>query len=420
MNQFKLFASGLSPDVDEDTLMRHVERVDKSIRVKAVIIMRDHQTFRSKGFGILELPSQDECDKALRALNYTEVLGNEICLCPYRPGGMRDKVSSNLFVKNLPGETKSADLYHTFAGFGRIFSARVKYNPNGTCKGYGYVQYESKDDADKALNAMNGETFKGSKITVEHFLASGARTASFMKYNNLFVKNVPRKFTDKDLIGLFKPHGEIVSAVVIKESPDALENKGFGFVCFKNAEDAKNAEEKLKNLSIEGQNLFICRALPKEERRKQLREERLKAFRDCNLYVKELPEDVTDEKLKAAFEVFGKVVSARVMLERRQNLETGDTEMKSRGFGFVCFNDKQEASAALMAASSQPILGRSLYVVIAEKKEDRLARMASPFPMPFSGPRPAGVFPMYGMPPYGFPGPYAPPRLRRPRNVLTP
>lgn len=61
MNQFKLFASGLSPDVDEDTLMKHVERVDKSIRVKAVIIMRDHQTFRSKGFGILEFPSQDEC-----------------------------------------------------------------------------------------------------------------------------------------------------------------------------------------------------------------------------------------------------------------------------------------------------------------------------------------------------------------------
>lgn len=333
---------------------------------------------------------------------------------------MRDKVSSNLFVKNLPGETKSADLHQAFAGFGKVFSARVKYNPNGTCKGYGYVQYENKDGADKALNEMNGKIFKGSKITVEHFLASGARTASFMKYNNLFVKNIPRKFTDQDLISLFKPHGEIVSAVVIKESPDAPGNKGFGFVCFKSAEDAKNAEEKLKNFSIEGQNLFVCRALPKEERRKQLREERLKAFKDCNLYVKELPEDATDETLKAAFEVFGKVVSARVMLERRQNLETGDTEMKSRGFGFVCFGDKQGASAALVAASSQPILGRTLYVAVAEKKEDRIARMAGPFPMPFSGPRPAGVFPMYGMPPYGFPGPYAPPRLRRPRNVLAP
>jgi RNA recognition motif-containing protein len=61
IGSFKLFASGLSSDVDEDTLMRHIERVDKSIRAKTIIIMRDHQTFRSKGFAILEFPNQDEC-----------------------------------------------------------------------------------------------------------------------------------------------------------------------------------------------------------------------------------------------------------------------------------------------------------------------------------------------------------------------
>jgi len=356
-------------------------------------------------------------EKALRTLNYTEILGNELNLCPFRAGGMRDKTSSNLFIKNLPGGTKSIDLYQAFIPYGKIFSARVKYNPNGTCKGYGYVQYEIKEDADNALESMNGKTFKGSEIIVERFIASGSRTASFMKYNNLFVKNVPKRFTDKDLVNLFKSHGEIISAVVIKESPDASVNKGFGFVCFKRAEDARNAEEKLKDLIIEGQNLFVCRALPKEERRKQLREERLKAFKDCNLYMKELPEDTTDEKLKEAFEVFGKVLSARVMLERRQNLETGETEMKSRGFGFVCFSDRQGANAALMAAPSQPILGRMLYVAVAEKKEDRLARISTPFPMPFPGPRPPGAIQMYSIPSYSYPGPYLPVRPRRPRNV---
>jgi len=426
MNQFKLFASGLSPDADEDTLSKHIERVDKSIRVKGISIIRDHQTFRSKGFATLEFGNQEECkicgnlvgEKALRTLNYTEVLGNELNLCPYRPGGVRDKTASNLFIKNLSGDTKSVDLYQLFAPFGRIFSAKVKYNPNGTCKGYGYVQYETKEEADKALETMNGKTYKNTKIAVEHFLASGARVASFMKYNNLFVKNIPKTFTQKELMTLFEPHGEIISAVVIKESPDAPSNRGFGFVCFKKGEDAKSAEEKLKDLIIEGQNLFVCRALPKEERRKQLREERLKAFKDCNLYVKELPEDITDEKLKAAFEEFGKVVSARVMLERRQNLETGETEMKSRGFGFVCFNDKQAANAALIAASSQPVLGRMLYVAIAEKKEDRLARIIATFQIPFSGPRSGGMFPMYGMPHYPLPGPFPQPRARRPRNVF--
>lgn len=356
-------------------------------------------------------------DKALKVLNYTEVLGNELNLCPYRPGKVKNKTAGNLFIKNLPGDTKSSDIYQLFEPYGEIFSCKVKYNPNGTCKGYGYVQYENKEDADKAIADMNKKTFKGTKIVVEPFIASEARTASFMKYNNLFVKNIPKRFVDKDLVNLFEAHGEIISAVVIKESPDAKENKGFGFVCFKKAEDAKSAEEKLNGLTIEGQNLYVCRALPKEERRKQLREERLKAFKDCNLYVKELPEDTTDEKLKTAFSAFGKVISARVMLERRQNLETGTTEMKSRGFGFVCFSNKQEASAALMAASTQPILGRMLYVAIAEKKEDRHARITGPFPMPFHGPRPTGMYPMYGMPPYGYPVPYTQLRPRRPRNV---
>lgn len=62
MNQYKLFVSGLSQDVDEEILTKHIERVNKSIRVKGIIIMRDYQTFRSKGSAILEFASQDDCN----------------------------------------------------------------------------------------------------------------------------------------------------------------------------------------------------------------------------------------------------------------------------------------------------------------------------------------------------------------------
>lgn len=61
MNQFKLFASGLSQDVDEDILIKHIERVDKSIKAKTIIIMRDYQAFRSKGMAIIEFFNQDDC-----------------------------------------------------------------------------------------------------------------------------------------------------------------------------------------------------------------------------------------------------------------------------------------------------------------------------------------------------------------------
>lgn len=355
-------------------------------------------------------------DRALKVLNYVDMFGNELQLCPFRSGGIRDKVTGNLFIRGLPGDTKSIDLHQFFAPFGKIFSCRVKYNINGKCKGYGYVQYETKEAADKAMVECNHKPFKNSTITVEPFKASESRTASFMNYNNLFVKNLPKRFTGKDIIALFKTYGEIVSAVVIKEYPDAPENRGFGFVCFKKAEDAKSAEEKLNGLIIEGKSLHVCRALPKDEHKRKLREERLKAFKDCNLYVKELPEDVDDEKLKEAFSEFGKVVSARVMLEKRQDLGTGKTAMGSRGFGFVCFNTKEEANNAILAAPTRQILGRTLYVAIAERKEDRQARMSA---MMFHGPRP-GMYPVYGVPPpYGLPNVFPPSRPRKQRQVMV-
>lgn len=321
-------------------------------------------------------------------------------MCPFRPGGVRDKITGNLFVRGLPEDCKSIDLYRLFADCGKIFSCRVKYNPNGKCKGYGYVQYDNKEDADKAISEMNGKPFKNGKLMVEPFKSSSSRVASFMNYNNLFIKNVPKKYAAKDVIDLFAAYGEIVSAVVIKEHPDAAENKGFGFVCFKKAEDAKNAETKLNKLILEGKNLYVCRALPKDEHKRQLREDRLRIFKDCNLYVKELPEDIDNDKLKEAFSEFGKVVSAIVMLEKKQNLSTGLIEMKSRGFGFVCFSNREEAARAVIEAPTKQIFGRVLYVAIAEKKEDRFARMSV---MHFPGPRP-GMFPPFGIS-YGFPLP---------------
>ena len=324
-------------------------------------------------------------------MNFTELKGNELIVSWYKQGGVKDKVSGNVFVKGLSADTKSKDLHAFFSAFGNVFSCRVKYAPNGKCKGYGYVQFETKEIAQKVISEANDKAFKGSKISISPFLSRENRSSSFNIQNNLFVKNIPKSYTNEDLKRLFAGYGEILSAVAIKETMDAKENKGFGFICFKNQADAKKAEEKMKNTQVEGQMLYICQALSKIERKKQLREERLKIFKDCNLYVKELPETVDDEKLKKGFEEFGKVVSAKVMMARKQ--EEDKVVFVSKKFGFVCFSKKEEAKEAIAGSAKKQILDAMLYVAIAEKKEERRARLnrtMMSYPMPMS---------MYGFPP---------------------
>ena len=311
---------------------------------------------------------------ALEIGNYTEILGKEINLTRFNPGGIKEKIANNVFVKNLTPKTKSANLHAYFKKFGPLFSCKVKYEANGECKGYGYVCFEAADDAAKAVAQANGDIVDGTKLEVYSFRTRENRNSSFTVYNNLYVKNVPKKYKNEDLATLFGRFGEIVSAVVIKDKPDSEENRGFGFVCFKNTEDAKKAEESLKIMEIDGQRLFVCRALTQEVRKKQLKEERLRAYKDCNLYVKRFKEDVTDEMLRKAFEEFGTVVSARVMTTSAVNVATGLPEQKTLGFGFVCFSSQENAKRALEAAQTRPILGQMLYVAIAEKKEDRTAR----------------------------------------------
>ena len=62
----------------------------------------------------------------------------------------------------------------------------------------------------------------------------------------------------------------------------------------------------------------------------------------------------TDDSLRAAFESFGNVVDAKVIIER----ETG----RSRGFGFVTFDNEASANEAMSAMNGQTLDGRTIRV----------------------------------------------------------
>ena len=82
-----------------------------------------------------------------------------------------------------------------------------------------------------------------------------------------------------------------------------------------------------------------------------------------NMYVSNLSFHTADDDLRALFEQYGAVSSAKVITDR----STG----QSRGFGFVEMGSDEEANKAMKGLNNQEIEGRAMSVTIARDKPAR-------------------------------------------------
>lgn len=76
-------------------------------------------------------------------------------------------MGKRLFVGNLPYTVDDATLEGQFSSFGTVESARVVTDRDtGRSKGFGFVEMSSDDEANKAIEGMNGQPLGGRNITV--------------------------------------------------------------------------------------------------------------------------------------------------------------------------------------------------------------------------------------------------------------
>jgi polyadenylate-binding protein len=299
----------------------------------------------------------------------------------------------NVFIKNLDQSISHKQLYDLFSPFGNILSCKVALNEVGESKGYGFVHFESQKSAELATREMNDTSVgaaPGKKVYVGPFISRKLRNQQLEgSWTNVFVKDIDPSVTDGEFEQLFAPYGQITSpAIVRKEGQPTFH----GFVNFSTHEEAVTAVEGLNGKVVAGRPLFCCRAQKKVERRNKLRREweqqKLNKYQGINLYVKHLEDDIDEERLRKEFGQYGNIVSLKLMTEEGSNV--------SKGFGFICFENPEEANRAIAEMNGKVLTGcnKPLYVALHEPYEVRRALLAQRHAK--TGMRPQGQ--MYGAP----------------------
>jgi RNA recognition motif-containing protein len=76
-------------------------------------------------------------------------------------------MSTNLFVGNLPFTTGSPELEQLFTPYGSVTRAQVITDRDtGRSRGFGFVEMDSADEAQKAIDALDGSDFSGRQLKV--------------------------------------------------------------------------------------------------------------------------------------------------------------------------------------------------------------------------------------------------------------
>jgi polyadenylate-binding protein len=271
---------------------------------------------------------------------------------------------TSLYVGDLHHDVTEAMLFEKFSQTGPVLSIRVCRDMiTRRSLGYAYVNFQQPADAERAMDTMNFDLMKGRPIRIMW----SQRDPSLRKsgVGNIFIKNLDKSIDNKDMYDTFSTFGTILSCKVATDEHG--NSKGYGFVHFETEEAANKAIDKVNGMLLSDKKLYVGRFIPRKEREKELGE---KAKRFTNVYVKNFPDGISEEKLKEMFEAFGSITSYKVM-----NDEGG----KSRCFGFVAFEEAEAAEEAVNQLNGKEMDGKTIYVGRAQKKNERQQELRRKF-----------------------------------------
>ncbi|XP_078061442.1 ELAV-like protein 2 isoform X1 [Mustelus asterias] len=168
-------------------------------------------------------------------------LNSTNCSIPMMAGPSDDS-KTNLIVNYLPQNMTQEEFKSLFGSIGEIESCKlVRDKITGQSLGYGFVNYVDPNDADKAINTLNGLKLQTKTIKVSYARPSSAS----IRDANLYVSGLPKTMSQKEMEQLFSQYGRIITSRILVDQVTGV-SRGVGFIRF---DKRIEAEEAIKGLN---------------------------------------------------------------------------------------------------------------------------------------------------------------------------
>ncbi|CDW97355.1 hypothetical protein, partial [Sporisorium scitamineum] len=263
--------------------------------------------------------------------------------------------NTSLYVGELDPSVTEAMLFEIFNMIGPVASIRVCRDAvTRRSLGYAYVNFLNAADGERAMEQLNYSLIRNRPCRIMWSQRDPAlrRTGQ----GNIFIKNLDAGIDNKALHDTFAAFGNILSCKVATNETGSL---GYGFVHYETAEAAEAAIKHVNGMLLNDKKVYVGHHIPRKERQAKIEESRANF---TNVYAKNVDPEVTDDEFEKLFTKYGKITSC--VLQR-------DEDGKSKGFGFVNFEDHNEAQKAVDELHDSEYKGQKLFVARAQKKSER-------------------------------------------------
>lgn len=286
MPKTNVFIKNLDPSTTSSALHDAFAPFGQIVSCK---VAGDEYTPNHRGFGYVNYETPEAAEDAIGNMNGSILNGRSIFVGHHI--SKRDRLSkieelkvnfTNLYVKNIESHVTEKEFQDLFAQYGELVSNSLPLDDEGLSRGFGFINFQTHDQAVAAIEALNDYELHGKKLYVSRAQKKyereeelrvqyeTARLRRIAKYaaTNLYIKYLDPSIDDAMLCEAFSPFGTITSARVMTD--DNGVSRGFGFVCYSTSEEAQRAIGEMHNREFKGKHLFVSIAQRRDNRKTTL------------------------------------------------------------------------------------------------------------------------------------------------------